>query len=181
MISATRATTTKRVGNKTMKFCKKCRRFYEDSAQGCEKCRCELTELKDPSTPVYLIGADGFERERIEAALEHNGIPFESRSQRKSPSASAVTGKDNSFHDIRVPYELYRQATDLMIGIGAVKPEGEEEVIVEDESVEYEEPKEMSPAKRTTIRIISAILLIILFCLVIWGADYLLGFVKNLF
>ena len=39
----------------------------------------------------------------------------------------------------------------------------------------------MSPAKRTAVKIISAILLIIIACLVIWGTDFITGFIKGLF
>jgi preprotein translocase subunit SecE len=41
--------------------------------------------------------------------------------------------------------------------------------------------EEMTPTKRTAVRIISAILLIIVFCGVIWGADYILEIIKGLF
>ncbi len=47
--------------------------------------------------------------------------------------------------------------------------------------VEKTEEKEMSPQKRTTVRILSAIALIILACLFIWGVDWLLGLLKGLF
>ena len=46
---------------------------------------------------------------------------------------------------------------------------------------ESEEQVEMSPAKRTTVKILSAILIIILFCLVIWGTDFLTGFLTGFF
>ena len=46
---------------------------------------------------------------------------------------------------------------------------------------EGEEEVMMSPAKRTTVKILSAILIIILFCLVIWGTDFLTGFLTGFF
>lgn len=48
-------------------------------------------------------------------------------------------------------------------------------------TAESEEQVEMSPAKRTTVKILSAILIIILFCLVIWGTDFFTGFLTGFF
>ena len=39
----------------------------------------------------------------------------------------------------------------------------------------------MTPKKRTLVRIVSALLLILVFCLFIWGADWLIDFIKTLF
>ena len=63
-----------------MKFCKKCKHTYEDTQEICTNCknRKPLTEITDSNTPVYLISADGFERERIQTALTDNGIPNDS-------------------------------------------------------------------------------------------------------
>ena len=62
--------------------------------------------------------------------------------------------------------------------------EGEEiKVDMQDveDTAESEEQVEMSPAKRTTVKILSAILIIILFCLVIWGTDFFTGFLTGFF
>ena len=40
---------------------------------------------------------------------------------------------------------------------------------------------EMSKSKRTFVRIVSAILLILVFCGVIWGVDYGLEWIKGFF
>ena len=39
----------------------------------------------------------------------------------------------------------------------------------------------MSPAKRTTVRIVSALLFIVLVALVIFGVDYIANLIKGLF
>ena len=95
-----------------------------------------------------------------------------------------MTGRDLNDKDILVPYAAYREAYDICVGIGAIKPEGEE-ITVDEADVERvaegEEEVMMSPAKRTTVKILSAILIIILFCLVIWGTDFLTGFLTGFF
>lgn len=171
-----------------MKYCKRCKRLFEDSEQFCPDCKKHypLEDITDPNTPVYLTSASGFELDRIQAALEDSKIPSTSQPQAKALSADAVTGSDKTDRDIIVPFSALDEATDICIGIGAVKPEGEEAVVDEQDvenaaDSEIDESEIMSPAKRTTIKIVSAILLIIIACLVIWGTDYITGLIKGLF
>lgn len=171
-----------------MKYCKKCRRTFQDSEQYCTECKKHypLEDLDDQTTPVYLTSASGFELDRIQAALEDSSIPSSTQAQAKSLSADAVTGSDKTDKDILVPYAAVEEARDVCIGIGAIKPEGEE-VKIDEQSVEdaassdIEEYEAMSPAKRTTVKIVSAILLIIIACLLIWGTDAVTGWIKGLF
>ena len=50
----------------------------------------------------FLVSASGFELERIQTALSDNGIPNDSKPQKRNFSASAVTGVDMSVRDIYV-------------------------------------------------------------------------------
>lgn len=171
-----------------MKYCKKCKRLFEDSEQNCPNCRKHypLEALEDNNTPVYLTSASNFELDRIQAALSDSDIPSVTQAKPKAISADAVTGSNKNDMDILVPYSALDKAKDVCIGIGAIKLEGEETVVdekdVEDAvNSDLDEAESMSPAKRTTVKIVSAILMIILFCLVIWGTDFLTGFIKGLF
>ena len=134
----------------------------------------------------FLLSASGFELERVRTALSDNGIPNDSRPQKRNFSAKAVTGVDNiSEQDIYVAEDDYEKAYDLCIGIGAIKIEGEEEQILETEPVDApadeEAPEEMSSGKRTAVRIISAILFILLVAAIIYGTDAVTGWIKGLF
>ncbi len=168
-----------------MKYCKKCKRMYNDSEQTCSVCKKKsLEEIKDKNTPVFLMSAGGFEKQRIIAALEDNGIPCDSIRHRQSTSVSAVLGDDALDADILVPYSAYEKAHDICIGIGAMN-EGEESIVIDEDlseikSEQTEEFEEMSPAKRTTVKIVSALLLILLFAAVIYGVDFLTGLIKGL-
>ena len=130
----------------------------------------------------FLVSASGFELERIQTALSDNGIPNDSKPQKRNFSASAVTGVDMSVRDIYVGESEYEKAYDLCVGIGAIKIEGEtEEIIGETEDEPPEEFEEMSPGKRTAVRIISAALFILLAAAVIFGVDFFMGWIKGLF
>ena len=164
-----------------MKYCKKCKRVYQDEQEYCTSCRSRkpLLPLTDSSTPVYLTSADGFERERIQTALTDNGIPNDSVIVEEDIMPASVKGYSSSWRDILVPYSAYDKAYDICVGIGAVKLEGEEKII--DEDPPAEEFEDMPPAKRTTVKILSAILFIIVAALIIFGTDAITGFIKGLF
>ena len=50
-----------------------------------------------------------------------------------------------------------------------------------EQTAEGDEEEAMSPAKRTTVKVVSAILLILIACGLIWGTDAITGFIKGLF
>ena len=73
---------------------------------------------------------------------------------------------------------IYEKAYDTAVGIGAIKLEGEEII---DEAADGEPEEEMSDRKRNVVRIITAILFILIVALVIYGTDFITGFIKSLF
>ncbi len=171
-----------------MKYCKKCKHLYDDEQQVCTSCKKSLCAITDKNTPVCLISASGFELERITAALDDSMIPCSSILQKNMASAKVFTGSDTSTYDILVPYSAYEKAYDICVGIGAIKLGGEKIVNGTDSADEYmdsdadaEQFEAMSNTKRTTVRVVSAILLIIVFALVIYGTDFIMEFIKNLF
>ena len=129
----------------------------------------------------FLLSASGFELERVKTALSDNGIPNDSKPQKRNCSAKAVTGVDNSEQDIYVAESDYDKAYDLCVGIGAITPEGEEVVVQETDAPEEEQFEEMPEGKRTAVRIISAVLFILLAAAVIFGTDFITGWIKGLF
>ncbi len=171
-----------------MKYCKRCKHIHNDNETTCTDCKKPLAEIQDKNTPVFLLSASGFELQRIKTALNDSGIPSDATPQKKNMSAEAVTGYDVSEYDLLVPYQAYEKAYDVCVGVGAIK--GENEQIIDEnvatptnEGVKTaeEEFEEMSGAKRTTIRVVSAILLLIITAMVIFGTDFITGLIKNLF
>lgn len=170
-----------------MKYCKKCKRIHNDTEEKCSTCGKSLLKITDENTPVYLLSASGFELKRIKAALEDAGIPSDNISQKHNFSAEAVTGYDISEYDILVPYSAYEKAYDICVGIGAINS-GEEKIINDDgtlanndtESID-EQFEKMSGYKRTTVRIVSAILFLLLVAFAVYGTDFFTGLIKNFF
>jgi hypothetical protein len=156
--------------------------MYNDSESNCSNEECKkraLETIADEATSVYLCSGDVIERDRVQAALSDGGVPSVYTRHMVSANSQLITGMDFDGFDILVPYELYEKAYDIAVGIGAIKLDNE--VIIEDEPpVESEEPQ-MSRAKRTTVRIISAIILIVIFAGVIYGTDYIVNLIKSLF
>lgn len=174
-----------------MKYCPSCKKLHNDSVVFCSECKKKkLKEITDKNTPVRVCKANGVDKERVRAALSDVGIPSD-EIRVKDISAHAVTGSDMTEATILVPYQAYDKAYDICVGIGAITPEDamdlSDELISDIESKkdfvdkDIEEFEDMPAGKRTFVRIVSAILLIIMFCGIIWGADYLLEILKGLF
>ena len=162
-----------------MKYCKKCKRMYKDNEEKCPECKKPLVEITDSNTPVYLMSATGFELQRVMSALEDAGIPSNNFRNAKSVSADAITGFDTAEYYIAVPYSAYEKAYDVCIGIGAIKDDEAE--ILDENLPEIEEFEDMPSGKRTAVRIISVIMLIILFGGVIYLTDFIMQLIKGLF
>ena len=144
-----------------------------------EECKSRvLKTVEDEQTSVYLCSGDVIERDRVQAALSDCGIPSVYTRHMVTGGSQLVTGMDLDSFDILVPFELYEKAYDTAVGIGAIKLEGEEII---DEAVDGEPEEEMSDRKRNVVRIITAILFILIVALVIYGTDFITGFIKSLF
>lgn len=115
-----------------MKYCSHCCTLFERGAV-CPDCKRELKKVIKKTDPVTVIRADGFERERIVAALRDNGVPCIEQFDKKERSADAVTGKLAAKVKIQVPYAAMEQARDILVGIGAVRLDGE--TVLEDENM----------------------------------------------
>lgn len=174
-----------------MKYCPKCKKLHKDNEEFCSECKKKrLVEITEKNTPVRVCKANGVDKERVRAALSDAGIPSDEM-RVKDVSAHAVTGNDMSEATVLVPYQAYNKAYEICVGIGAIKPEDAEdisdELIYDIESKketldkDIEEFEDMPASKRTFVRIVSAILLVAMFCGLIWGFDYLLEFLKGLF
>ena len=173
-----------------MKYCSKCKRLHNDEETVCKNCKAQLKTITDENTPVYLLTASGFELQRVKAALEDSTVPCDATikkcmENKYSKSIKAYTGYDDLTYDVYVPYSAYEKAFDTCVGIGAIKLEGEE---ILDEDVEYtendgetldEQFEKMTGAKRTTVRIVSALLLLLIVAGVVFGTDAIMNFIKE--
>ncbi len=163
-----------------MKYCKKCGRLEQDSAEKCSCCKNSVLTEGEPEKdfPIVLIRTAGFERQRICSSLNSENVPYSERIARKQLSADAVTGTSYADYDILIPYAFYRKATDVLIGINALKDD-EDVFDVEDKSEDLED--DYYSTKNRLIRIVSVILLLAIVTGVVLGVDFLMALIKGLF
>ena len=151
----------------------------------CTFCGGKLAEITDKNTPVYLITASGFEADRIVAALEDSGIPCLKKSRVISNHPNPM-GMENSLCDIMTPYSALGDALAVCEGIGAgvekdARAGADDMSAAGADSNNEPEEEEMSEGKKRAVRILSAIAFIIIVALVIYGTDFITGWIKGLF
>ena len=167
-----------------MKYCKKKKKLYTaEDKDRCTACGKEL--ISDPShySPVNVVTANGFELERIRAALTEAEIPFSVRECADDTGLQILNSAPPENCTVSVPLAYYTQTTELLIGIGALK-DAEELNDVDEEKVAHEKEKteeEMSPRKRFWVKLLSIILFIGLIAGVIFLADIIGRFINPSF
>lgn len=174
-----------------MKYCKKCNLLVKDNINNCTKCGRALNDsMLLAKSPVVVVTASGFEKERICAVLKDKNIPYSVRvvtQKGVSTESNAVTGNSKTKHDIIVPYEFYNKAMEQLIGINAVQLD-DKEIQKLTEALEKEEKSNKKPdaddyfsSKNRIIRIVSAIAFLVLVALVVFGVDAVIAIIKSFF
>ncbi|MBQ1506870.1 MAG: hypothetical protein IIZ36_00405 [Ruminococcus sp.] len=173
-----------------MKICKSCAHVAEDNEARCSFCGGKTAEIKDNNTPVYLISASGFECDRIVAALEDSGIPCFKKNRVISNHPNPM-GMNVGLSDIMVPYSALDDALAVCENIGAGVPDDGKNQTDNNLEADLENPpepekqsleeEEMSEGKKRVVRILSAIAFFILVALVVYGTDFITGWIKGLF
>ena len=166
-----------------MRYCTKCKKLYKGDET--EKCFvCGKKTISDPShySLVNVVTANGFELERIRAALHDADIPYSYQEARKDAGIQILNSAPPENCDVFVPLSAYEKTMNVLIGIGAVKEEisqADTEKLREAEKAAEDE--ELPPEKARRIRILSGIAFILLLVLVVWLVDIGFEFVKSLF
>lgn len=166
-----------------MRYCTKCKKLYKGDET--EKCLvCGKKTISDPShySPVNVVTANGFELERIRAALHDADIPYSYQEARRDTGIQILNSAPPENCDVFVPLSAYEKTMDVLIGIGAVKEDisqADTEKLREAEKAAEDE--ELPPEKARRIRILSGIAFILLLVLVVWLVDIGFEFVKSLF
>lgn len=173
-----------------MKYCKTCKALFSASAERCEDCSKKLYDITDINEPVRLCVIGGTERAMLRGLLEDAQIPFvESNVQPQGVANEIVTGYDVKLSNIAVivPFSALPKANELLKSIETVPNHidpmmGEIETEIERlKTTVKDDNSSMSPALRTTIKVITAILFLILLAVVVLGTDKLLEIIKGLF
>lgn len=133
---------------------------------------------------VVLAQAKGFDKQRICATLDDEGIAYRIRIADKQISENAVKGTSDAYYDILVPYSACKKAVDILLGINAdVKAEAislaeEQKDDVQESSFDNDD---YYSTKNRIVRVVSVILFLALVTGVVLGVDAIMTLIKQYF
>lgn len=169
-----------------MKYCTKCKKVYlkAEKAEICPLCRKKLISNPAPASPVGIIIANGFELERICAALKDGKIPYSYKQDRSDTGLQILNSAPFENCVIYVPLSDYNQAAEILIGIGALKEEEIPDLDAEQEEFsrlqEQAQQEELPPKKAAMIRALSLFAFFVIVAVVVFLTDRLLDWIKPL-
>lgn len=174
-----------------MKFCSDCKKPYQDNNEVCPVCEKKLKDIVDINEPVQLCITGGVERSMLCGALTDAQIPFvETVYGKQGVSNDLVTGYDVKLSNISVtvPYSALPKAYDVMLSVGiendsiiSIVSEAKQDIEKYKLNMAQDNQESMSKAKRTTIKVLTAIGFLILVAVVVLGTDYVMELIKNIF
>jgi hypothetical protein len=173
-----------------VKFCKSCKGVFHSSEEYCPACRKKLRDITDINEPVRLCVIGGTERTMLCGLLNDAGIPYIQQNDMPQGVANEiVTGYDVKLNNIAVmvPFQALPEAIGLLGTIETVENKLEPmqgEIIAHITALKSkpdDKGSNMSPAMRTTVKVLSAIAFLILVALVVLGTDKITELIKGLF
>ncbi len=174
-----------------MKYCVECKKLCNSADTMCKDCNKKYNEITDINEPVLLCVVGGVERNIVNGALKDADIPFVEKQYGKLGVANEiVTGYDAKLLNIaiEVPYCAVVKAYDAITAVGiqarfddAVLESARADIENYKMKLKDDENVEMSSAKRTTVKVLSALAFLILVALAVLGTDYVMELIKNLF
>lgn len=174
-----------------MKYCKVCKSIFKDSDERCSECGKKLVPITDINEPVRLCIVGGTERAMLCGLLDDAEIPYlENNTYPQGLANEIVTGYDVKLSNINltVPFSALPKASELLSSVETLNNPVEpmmDDIKVHIEKLQgvevKEEEKSMSPALRTTIKVITAILFLLLVAFVVLGTDKIMEIIKGLF
>ncbi len=173
-----------------MKYCKICKALCFGDALPYDGCKHKLADITDINEPVRLCIVGGTERAMLTGLLTDAGIPFmEQNVQPQGLANDIVTGYDVKLSNISllVPFSALPKASELLSSIetleNPVEPHLDEinALIEELKAGKIKEDKPMSPALRTTVKLLSALVFLALVALAVLGTDKITELIKGLF
>ena len=152
-----------------MKFCKSCKALLHASDGLCTSCGKKTAPIADINEPVRLCVIGGTERAMLCGMLDDAGIPYlQTNVQPQGVANEIVTGFDVKLSNIAVlvPFQALPQASELLSTIETVENKIEpmmDEITAHIELLKSQGGKlPESRAKRTTVRVVTAILFLLL-------------------
>ena len=171
-----------------MNYCKSCKAVAYAYETVCPHCGKKLTPVTDINEPVRLCVIGGTERAMLCGLLDDAGIPhLESNVQPQGVANEIVTGFDVKLNNIAVivPFQALPEASELLSTIESMENKTEpmmDEIKLHIERLKKQSSeKTMTPARRTTIKVITAVLFLILIAAVVLGTDAFTGWFTDWF
>ncbi len=172
-----------------MKYCSKCKKLYfNKDNDSCPSCGRKLIEDPNYFSPVHIVTANGFELERIRAALESKEIPYSYQNEKKETGIRILNSAPPENCDVFVPVSAYSDALDILVGIGAIKndniPDIDDDGIKKIDSAKKEAARadeELSPGKARIVRILSFAAFLLILAATVYAADFIIALVKSFF
>lgn len=164
-----------------MKYCTKCKKLLtKDTHEACPACGRPLISDPNQYSTVYIVTANGFELERIKAALTEQDIPFTVQQTKDDTGLQILNTAPLENCRVFVPLSYYSDAVSLLVGIGALQEadeldEADEQRLREERSATREE---LSPRKAFWIKLLSIIIFIALIAGVVFLADMIGRFIN---
>ena len=177
-------------------YCPNCQSLCDDE-DICPFCGNRKLRLPEETDPVLLMTADETKAEMIEMVLQDAGILFEERTLGPGGPPSVLLGHNQVYlnKNLFVPYGELERTREIVAGLfppdGEEVPREQEGFPAEDEEPaespsgqEEEDPaddaeEEMSPRKRTVVRLISVILFLLAIWAVVSVSDYAANALKD--
>ena len=128
-----------------------------------------------------MVTANGFELERIKAALKDEKIPFTVSEAVKDAGIQILNSAPPENCRVFVPLSFYNQACELLIGIGALKQAEEltdEEQEILEKKRQSDDEDGLSPRKRFLSRLLFIIMFIAMIAGAVFLADLLIPFIN---
>ena len=171
-----------------MKYCKTCKALAHSGDTACPVCGKKLSDITELNEPVRLCVIGGTERAMLCGLLDDAGIPhLESNQQPQGVANEIVTGFDVKLNNVvvTVPFQALPEASELLGAIGSVNNPVEpmtDEITAHIAALRSQSgQKADSPSRRTTVKVITAILFLLLIGAAVLGTDALTGWIKGLF
>lgn len=156
-----------------MKYCTKCKKIYNsDKAQKCSICSHKLINDPNQYSPINIVTANGFELERIKAALTDSKIPFSVQETENDTGIQILNAAPPENCAVSVPLSFYTDACELLTGIGAIQ-EADELSEADDNRLKEERQKSESEYISSKHSLLSKILFLIMFAAMIAAAVFI--------
>ena len=170
-----------------MKYCAKCKKIYADSAsERCTMCGKKLIADPNPFSPAAIKTANGFELERIRAALDDADIASSVIQTKHDTGLQILNSAPPENCTVYVSLCDFEEALNILIGIGAADEDTPLNLSQEDsdrlkEAKEKADSEEMTPRKQFWVRLLSALGFLLILAGVVYLTDWVMSFVKTIF